>query len=168
MLSAAQSGVSGQMTSVSAQQPPTHGSSPTQPSPLKVHIPSQPATSHGAGTPSKQVQQQAAIHTTPNLTPSNDLFVSPSREVTMESAPPIPPREHRTTSGSAAVDDAKLNKVQQELKEANEKVNNYENRLQVSEEQLSLAEREKIRLEKVQCEVYIAQSVIDILYVDFK
>ena len=154
MLSAAHSGVPGQMTStltsVSAQQPTTHRGSPTQPSPLNVHISSQPATSHGTGTSRQQVKQQAAILSTPNVTPLNDVFVSPSREVTMESAPPIPPREHRTSSGSTAVDDTKLNKVQQELKEANEKVNSYENRLQVSEEQLSLAEREKIRLEKVQ------------------
>ena len=154
MLSAAHSGVPGQMTStltsVSAQQPTTHRGSPTQSSPLNVHISSQPAASHGTGTSPQQVQRQAAIHSTPNVTPLNDVFVSPSREVTMESAPPIPPREHRTSSGSTAVDDTKLNKVQQELKEANKKVNSYENRLQVSEEQLSLAEREKIRLEKVQ------------------
>ena len=153
MLSATQSGVPMQMTStqstVLAPQQPTHRGLPTQPSPLKGDIASQPDASHGTGTPTQQVQQQAAIYTTPNVAPSN-----------VESAPPIPPREHRTTSRSTAMHDAKLNEVQLELKEAHEKVNNYENKLQVSEEKLSLAEREKIRLEKVQCKVNIAYSVI--------
>lgn len=172
MLSATQSGVPMHMTStqstVPAQQQPTHRGLPTQPSPLKGDIASQPDASHGTGTPTQQVQQQAAIFTMPNVAPSNDLLISPSRKVTVESAPPVPPREHRTTSKSTAMDDAKLNEVQLELNEANEKVNNYENKLQESEEKLSLAEREKIRLEKVQCKVNIAYSVIGTLYAHFK
>ena len=133
------------------QQPPSHTALPIHPSPLKGDVPSQLTASHG-GTPTQQMQHQAGILTKPNIIPSNDLFISPSREVTVQSAPPIPSREHRTTSGpvqSPVVDETRQNKIQGELKEANDQVNDYQNKLQVSEEKLSLAERETIRLEKV-------------------
>ncbi|CAB4019440.1 Hypothetical predicted protein [Paramuricea clavata] len=153
-LSTAQSGAPGQMSLsqgiLPTQQPPSHTALPIHPRPLKGDVPSQLTASHG-GTPTQQMQHQAGILTKPNIIPSNDLFISPSREVTVQSAPPIPSREHRTTSGpvqSPVVDETRLNKVQGELKEANDQVNDYQNKLQVSEEKLSLAERETIRLEK--------------------
>ncbi|CAB4011992.1 Hypothetical predicted protein [Paramuricea clavata] len=130
------------------QQPPSHTALPIHPRPLKDDVPSQLTASHG-GTPTQQMLHQAGILTKPNTIPSNDLFISPSREVTVQSAPPIPSREHRSGPvQSLVVDETRLNKVQGELKEANDQVYDYQNKLQVSEEKLSLAERETIRLEK--------------------
>ena len=141
-LSTAQSGVPGQMSLPNLQ----HGQL-TNASPLKGDPPFQPTSVLG-GTPTHQPQPQAAVHIKPNAVPVNDIFISPSKEITTQSAPPVPSRERRNTN-ELAVDEAKLGKVQGELTEANDKLNDYRNQMQVSEEKLSLAEREKIRLEKV-------------------
>ena len=154
-LSTAQSGLPSQVSLPNQQAP--HIGIPTHPSPLKGDVPSQPSPTLGRiptqQTQPQTTQPQTGIHTTSNVIPSNDLFISPSIEIPMQSAPPIPSRQHRSAGGPAqtqsGVDDARLNIVQGELKEANDKINDYENKLQVSEEKLSLAEREKIRLEKV-------------------
>ena len=155
MLSTAQSGMLGQKTATSAGTiQPTPGP-PAQPNPLGG-LPSQPTSTY-AEPPSHQQTQQGNVPTKPNLILSNELFISPSTELTTQSAPPpVPSREHRPVIGvapSPAVDETRLNNLQGELKEANEKVNEYQNKLNKSEEKLSLAEREKIRLEEVLCEV---------------
>ena len=133
--------------SLPTQQPPPHAGPPTNAMPLKGDVPFQ-TTSVVGGTPTQQAQSQATLHAKPNLIPANDLFISPSTEITTQSAPPIPSRERRSTS-EPVVDESRLNEVQGELKEANDKLNDCQNQIQVSEEKLSLAEREKIRLEKV-------------------
>ena len=120
---------------------------------MNATLSSQQSPLEGDGRPSiQQTQQQDKTSAMLNVAPVNDVFISSSKEETMQSAPPIPPRGHQQTGDvarSAVVDEAKLNKVEGELKEANEKVNDYQNKLQVSEENLSLAERERVRLEKV-------------------
>ena len=84
--------------------------------------------------------QQSDITSQPNAIPPNEQCISPSREVIVQSRPP---------AEESSVDKARLNKVNEQLKEANEKATDYHDRLVTSEEKLSLAEREKIRLEEV-------------------
>ncbi|XP_028416054.1 coiled-coil domain-containing protein 91-like [Dendronephthya gigantea] len=166
MLSTAHSGIPGQKTTATAGSIQTPTGPPTQPNPLSG-LPPQLTSSHGE-LPHNQQAQQSNMPTKSNLIPSNELFITQSTELTTQSAPPrvpqsapppvpqsapppVPSREHRTVTAvaqSPAVDETRVNNLQGELKEANEKMNDYQNKLHISEEKLSLAEREKIRLEE--------------------
>lgn len=111
----------------------------------------------------------------PLPTPTNTLFISPTTEITTQSSPALQadpsfmnnvqaplaqkhspgifpvamPTESGPSPGATVNDIGKLTEVQEQLEKSNIKLAEHEHKLQESEKKLSLAEREKLRLEEV-------------------
>ena len=138
-----------------------------------------PAQQSANSTVQNTVNSQTPATAEPPVASTNEAIISPTTEMTIESSPmepfkggptqsnisqsPAPQNStpnifpiHDTSKsntpfhGKEDTNSSKFTEMQEKLEKSNLKAVDYENKLQESEKKLSLAEREKIRLEEVQ------------------
>ena len=147
---------------------------PTQQNPV-----SGPPATDKFPIPAPSIPDRPSIPPPESSQPVNDLFISRSVEVTSE-APPLPPKGDNspaqggyqagppdvtsssmvTSNGGVAsmqLDNhsSQITELQQKLENSEQKVADYVNHMKQSEEKLTLAERERLRLHQVWSLVYL-------------